>query len=60
MTRDQEPRLKYSTLGADAQLILSRQEASAFCASDKLHVLGCSNGDVYVLDFEGHKVLTEK
>jgi hypothetical protein len=57
MTRDQEPRLKYNVLGADVELILSRQEASAFCASDKLRVVGCCNGGVYVVDFEGHKVL---
>jgi hypothetical protein len=51
-----EPQLKYNQLECDASLILARDEATAFQASDKLHVLGCSSGHVHVLDFEGHAV----
>lgn len=58
MSGEREPQLKYSSLGGDAELILARQEASAFCASDKLHVLGCASGALHVLGFEGHKVRT--
>lgn len=54
--QEREPQLKYSQLEADAPNILARDEATAFRASDKLHVLGCSSGHVHVLDFEGHRV----
>jgi hypothetical protein len=50
------PQLKYSQLAADASSILTRDEAAAFQASDKLHVLGCLSGHVHVLDFEGNQV----
>jgi vacuolar protein sorting-associated protein 41 len=56
MEDDQEPQLKYSQLGADAHVILARDEATCFAASDKLHVLGCSNGSIHVLDIEGNQV----
>jgi hypothetical protein len=54
--QEREPQLKYSQLAADAPMILARDEATAFRASGKLHVLGCSSGHVHVLDFEGHRV----
>lgn len=54
--QEREPQLKYSQLDGDASVLLGRDEATAFRASDKLHVLGCASGSVHVLDFEGHRV----
>jgi hypothetical protein len=51
-----EPQLKYSELQGDVQEILLRHAATCFVATDKAHILGCSDGQVHLLDFEGHKV----
>lgn len=60
MVSERQQLLKYTRLGADDQadapLILARDEAACFAASEKFHVLGCSNGAVYILDFQGNKV----
>lgn len=60
MVNERQQLLKYTQLGADAQadapLILARDEAACFAASEKFHALGCSNGAVYILDFQGNKV----
>jgi vacuolar protein sorting-associated protein 41 len=51
-----QPQLKYSQLGEDAPLILAKDEATCVAASEFLHALGCRNGTVHVLDFEGNEV----
>lgn len=60
MVNERQQLLKYTRLGADDQadapLILARDEAACFAASEKFHALGCSNGAVYILDFQGNKV----
>ena len=53
-----EPQLKCSELEADAADLLAHTEASAFAASDKVHLLGCANGKLVVLDVEGNQVCT--
>eukprot|EP00892_Ulva_mutabilis_P006764 jgi/Ulvmu1/445/UM001_0452.1 len=60
MVNEQQQLLKYTQLGAeeqaDAPLILARDEAACFAASEKFHALGCSTGAVYILDFQGNKI----
>jgi len=52
-----EPRLSYDLFGGDVAAILGRDSATCLCVSDKLLALGTQSGAVYLLDYEGDKVI---
>jgi hypothetical protein len=56
-TNEHEPRLSYDLFGADIAAILARDSATCLCVSDKLLALGTQSGAVYLLDYEGNKVM---
>lgn len=53
---EEEPRLKYQRLGAEAEELLVDDKAACLCVSDKLLALGLSKGSVHLLDYEGNEV----
>lgn len=53
---EEEPRLKYQRLGAEAEELLVDDKAVCLCVSDKLLALGLSKGSVHLLDYEGNEV----
>ncbi|KAK9865646.1 hypothetical protein WJX84_004897 [Apatococcus fuscideae] len=53
---EEEPRLKYQRLGAEAEELLADDRAVCLCVSDKLLALGLSKGSVHLLDYEGNEV----
>lgn len=55
-SEEDEPRLKYQRLGAEAEELLVDEKAVCLCVSDKLLALGLSKGSVHLLDYEGNEV----
>ena len=55
-SEEDEPRLKYQRLGAEAEELLVDERAVCLCVSDKLLALGLSKGSVHLLDYEGNEV----
>lgn len=54
---EHEPRLSYDLFDGDVAAILGRDSATCLCVSDKLLALGTQSGAVYLLDYEGNKVI---
>lgn len=54
---ESEPRLSYESFVGDVPTILHKDVATCLCVSDKLLALGTRSGGVYLLDYEGNKVL---
>ena len=54
---ESEPRLSYAHFGADVPNILARNPATCLCVSDKLLAMGTQSGAVYLLDYDGNKVI---
>ena len=54
---EEEPRLKYQRLEADAGDLLLETEAACLCVSEKMLALGTRDGTVHLLDYDGNEVL---